>query len=365
MGKKYIISGGGTGGHIFPAIAIANEIKARDPEAAILFVGAKGKMEMTKVPEAGYTIEGLWISGIKRSLSIDNLMFPFKLLSSVWKSLRILKKFKPDAVIGVGGFASGPLLYAATLKKYPTLIQEQNSYPGITNKLLAGRVDKICTAYEGMDRFFPKEKMVLTGNPIRSELLIPHGVVGAKKEWNVPSDKKIILILGGSLGARSMNEFMVNKASSVLSDQVHWLWQCGAQGKEMASSFVKNKEIKNITVLPFIKNMSAAYALADVVVSRAGAMAVSEIAAIGKCSVFVPFPFASEDHQTKNAQSLVNKNAALLVKDKELSFNLESLLCDLLINEQEIKMYETKIKELGKPNALNEIVNEIEKLLDK
>jgi len=357
-----LISGGGTGGHIYPAIAIANEIKVRFPNAKFLFVGAKDKMEMEKVPQAGYKIKGLWISGIQRKLTAKNLSFPFKLMSSLWNANKIIRKFKPHIAIGTGGFASGPTLIMANKKKIPTLIQEQNSYPGITNKLLSKKASKICVAYDNLERFFPKGKIVKTGNPVRQDLLNVH----SKKEQAVDFfklDKKqtTILVLGGSLGAKKINELIENNLEFFKSQNIQIVWQCG---KLYYHDYKKHNEVQNVQVHQFINKMDLAYAAADIIISRAGASSVSELCIVGKPVVFIPSPNVSEDHQTKNAKSIVDKHAALLIRENELDtfpVVLETLIKD--IGKQQ--SLAENIKELALPSATKDIVDEVEKLLHK
>lgn len=316
---RVIISGGGTGGHIFPAIAIANALKKLDPDTSIHFVGAKGRMEMEKVPEAGYSIDGLWISGLQRKLTAKNLSFPFKVISSVMKSRKILRTFKPDVCIGVGGYASGPLLYAAAGKGIPTLVQEQNSFPGITNRILASRVKKICVAYEGLERWFPREKIVMTGNPIREQVIQVEGKKAeALRHFGLSQDKKTLLFVGGSLGARSINEAVRNHFEKLIAEGYQLIWQCGKAYGSAAEELLQGKDTSSIKLHQFIREMDLAYAAADMIVSRAGAMAVSELCHIGKPTFLVPSPNVAEDHQTKNAMALVDKGAAVLIKDSEI-----------------------------------------------
>ncbi len=357
---RFIISGGGTGGHIYPAIAIANELKSRYPKAEFLFVGAKDRMEMEKVPQAGYEIVGLWISGIQRSLNLKNLMFPFKLLSSLWKSKAIIKKFKPDAAIGTGGYASAPLLRVASKKGIPSLIQEQNSHAGITNKWLSSRAKKICTAYEGMERFFPSEKIVLTGNPVRQDLLDVSSKKGdALAFFELNPNKKTLLVLGGSLGAGKINSLIHDELSFFESNEVQVIWQCGK------FYFEKYKEntTENIKVHAFLNRMDLAYAAADIIISRAGALSVSELCLVGKPVIFIPSPNVSEDHQTKNAQAIVGKEAALLLKENELETQFETTFSKVLNDAEKQQLLSENIKKLAKPNATRDIVEEIEKLL--
>ncbi|MEN8885611.1 MAG: undecaprenyldiphospho-muramoylpentapeptide beta-N-acetylglucosaminyltransferase, partial [Winogradskyella sp.] len=313
---KFILSGGGTGGHIYPAIAIADELKLRYPNAEFLFVGASDRMEMDKVPQAGYKIEGLWISGIQRKLTLRNLAFPLKLIVSLLRSKKIIKTFKPNVVIGTGGFASGPLLQMATSKKIPTLIQEQNSYPGITNKLLAKKVNTICVAYEGLEQFFPKQKIKITGNPIRKDLLeVKSKHIEGKDAFTLIHSKKTLLVLGGSLGARRINELIEANIDFFESQNIQVLWQCG---KLYYNQYKHYNQLPNVQVHAFLSTMDLAYAAADVILSRAGAISVSELCIVGKPVIFIPSPNVAEDHQTKNAKSIADKNAAILIKEKDL-----------------------------------------------
>jgi UDP-N-acetylglucosamine--N-acetylmuramyl-(pentapeptide) pyrophosphoryl-undecaprenol N-acetylglucosamine transferase len=361
--NKVIISGGGTGGHIFPAIAIADEIKRRNPSADILFVGAKGKMEMEKVPAAGYKIEGLTIAGLQRKLTFSNFLLPFKIIKSLLGARSIIKNFKPQVVIGVGGYASGPTLKAATMLGIPTLVQEQNSFPGKTNKLLAKNVNTLCTAYEGLERFFPKEKIRLTGNPVRFEMV---NIAGKRQEafdfYKLDSAKKTILVIGGSLGARTLNQAMMEHYSLLQDNNVQVLWQCGKLYFESLSEQLNGKETDSIKMVQFIDRMDLAYAIADVIISRAGAISVSELCLIAKPIILVPSPNVSEDHQTKNAMALVDKNAALLVKDIEAKEKLIPTAIGLLDNELLRAELSTEITKLGKPKATESIVDEIEKI---
>ncbi len=360
--RRILISGGGTGGHIFPAIAIANAVKERFINAEIKFVGAKGRMEMQKVPDAGYSIEGLWISGIQRRLTIKNLSFPFKLISSLHKAGKIIRKFKPDIVIGVGGYASGPTLKMATRKKIPTLIQEQNSFPGITNRLLGSQVNTICVAYEGLEKYFPKEKIVLTGNPVRKNVIEIEGKREKAQEFfALEPDAKTILIVGGSQGAVSINKSIAANLLLFEEKGIQLIWQTGKFYKEEAEVLARGKE--NIKVHEFIREMDLAYAAADLVISRAGAIAISELSAVQKPVIFIPLPSAAEDHQTKNAQALVNKNAALLVKDTEASERLKEVILDIIENEEKLKELASNILNFASPEATTLIVDEIEKLI--
>jgi UDP-N-acetylglucosamine--N-acetylmuramyl-(pentapeptide) pyrophosphoryl-undecaprenol N-acetylglucosamine transferase len=369
-GGRFILSGGGTGGHIYPAIAIANELKLRFPDAEFLFVGANDKMEMQKVPQSGYKIEGLWIAGLQRKLTLQNAMFPIKLLSSLWKSRKIIKKFKPDVVIGTGGFASGPLLQMANMLNIPTLIQEQNSYPGITNKLLSKKANKICVAYENLERFFPKNKMILTGNPVRQDLIDIDGKrQEAIKYFNLDSTKKTLLILGGSLGARRINQLIEKELSFLESKNIQIIWQCGKLYFDEYKKFNKISEQPSTinhqltTVLAFIDRMDLVYTVADIVISRAGASSVSELCIVGKPVIFIPSPNVAEDHQTKNAKSIVDKDGALMLKESELNEKFELVFNELLSNENQQNELSKNIKLLALPNATKQIVDEILKLL--
>ncbi|THF51208.1 undecaprenyldiphospho-muramoylpentapeptide beta-N-acetylglucosaminyltransferase [Flavobacterium supellecticarium] len=358
---KFIISGGGTGGHIYPAIAIANELKVRFPKAEILFVGAKDKMEMQKVPQAGYPIKGLWIAGIQRKLTLQNLMFPLKLISSLTKSRGILKQFKPDVVIGTGGFASGAVLKVAAGMNIPTVIQEQNSFPGITNKLLGKKANAICVAYENLERFFPKDKIRLTGNPVRQDLIS----VAEKREeaityFKLDPTKKTLLVLGGSLGARRINQLIAKEIDWLLEQGVQIIWQCGKLYFEEYKHF---SEKENVQVLAFIDRMDLVYAAADMVISRSGASSVSELCIVGKPVVFIPSPNVAEDHQTKNAKAIVDKKGALLLKESELDNHFENTFKGLLENEEQRKQLSDTIKQLALPNATKQIVDEIVRLI--
>jgi UDP-N-acetylglucosamine--N-acetylmuramyl-(pentapeptide) pyrophosphoryl-undecaprenol N-acetylglucosamine transferase len=357
---KFILSGGGTGGHIYPAIAIANELKSRFPDSQILFVGAQDKMEMQKVPQAGYTIKGLWIAGLQRRLTLDNALFPLKLVSSLLKSRQIIKEFKPDVVIGTGGFASGPLLQMANSAGIPTVIQEQNSFPGITNKLLSKKANAICVAYENLERFFPKEKMVLTGNPVRQDLI----EINSKRDegqvhFNLDSNKKTILVLGGSLGARRINQLIEKELNFFAAHDVQLLWQCG---KLYFDEYQKYNS-KNVQVMAFIERMDLVYAAADIVISRAGASSVSELCIVGKPIIFIPSPNVAEDHQTKNAQSVADKKGAILIKENELDATFESTFSELIANESKLRELSQNSKKLALPNATKAIVEEIIKLI--
>ena len=361
---RIMISGGGTGGLIYPAIAIAHALKAVNENIEFLFVGAKGKMEMEKVPEAGFEIVGLWISGIQRRLTLDNLSFPFKLISSIWKSFSLLRKFKPDAVIGVGGYASGPLMYAATKKSIPALIQEQNSYPGITNKLLANKAKKICVAYDEMNRFFPEEKLVFTGNPVRTDILNSGDMrLQGLSEFGFRSDRKTILILGGSLGARTINNAMANHVKKLLDADIQVLWQTGKFYFEEMKDRTKSIDSEKLKIVSFLKAMDKAYAAADIVISRAGALSISELCLVGKPVIFVPSPNVAEDHQTKNAMALVSKDAAIMVKDVDADKELIPQVLALMEDAELQEKISNNIKPLAKPNAATDIANEIMEMI--
>ena len=361
--KRVIISGGGTGGHIFPAIAIANTIKRRSSNADILFVGASDRMEMQKVPEAGYDIIGLWISGLQRKLSLKNVLFPLKVIISIIRSFVICIKNKPQVVIGVGGYASGPLLYAASLLGIPTLIQEQNSYAGITNKILAKRVNKICVAFEKMNRFFPEKKIIFTGNPIRKDIQD----VSKLKEESLKhfglSQKKTILVLGGSLGARSINEAISTNLDFFIENGLQLIWQTGKNYIEKAQQKLSDQKPNDIKSMAFIKRMDLAYAAADYVISRAGALSISELCVVKKACILVPSPNVSEDHQTKNAMALYNNGAALVIKDKEVSVKLKEVLGELITNRTQKDELVSNISNMGIYDADERIVDEIQSLL--
>lgn len=352
--KRFIISGGGTGGHIFPAIAIADELKRRLPDAEILFVGAKDRMEMQKVPQAGYPIEGLWISGLQRKLSWQNLLFPLKFISSLLKSRSIIKRFKPDAVIGTGGFASGAVVKVAGQMGIPTFIQEQNSYAGITNKMLAKNAHKICVAYDAMEQFFPKEKIVKTGNPIRDGLLnIGEYRSEGLSYFHLDSQRKTLLVLGGSLGARRINQLIEQQLPLFEQLGVQVLWQCG----KLYYEEYKKYNSEQVRVLAFIDRMELAYAAADVIISRAGASSVSELCVVGKPVIFIPSPNVAEDHQTKNARAIADKQAAILLRESELNEQFANTFSKLIANEAQQEALSAHIKALAQPNATKDIVN--------
>lgn len=358
---KIILSGGGTGGHIYPAIAIANELKSRFPSAEFLFVGALDRMEMEKVPQAGYKIEGLWISGIQRKLTLKNLAFPAKLVVSLMRARHIVKTFEPDVAIGTGGFASGPLLHVAAAKGVPSLIQEQNSFPGITNKLLGKKVNKICVAYDGLERFFPQDKLIKTGNPIRQDLLqIDTKFMEAKTAFKQHPTKPTLLVLGGSLGARRINELVEKELEFFQTQNVQVIWQCGTLYYD---TYKKYNSYENVQVHAYLNHMDLAYAAAELIISRAGASSVSELCVVGKPVIFIPSPNVAEDHQTKNALAVVDKSAALLIKETDLEVDFENLFSQLVSSsEKQLKLSEN-IKKLALVNATKDIADEVEKLL--
>ncbi|SNZ00824.1 undecaprenyldiphospho-muramoylpentapeptide beta-N-acetylglucosaminyltransferase [Flagellimonas pacifica] len=357
---RFILSGGGTGGHIYPAIAIANELKQRYPKAEFLFVGAKDKMEMEKVPQAGYKIQGLWISGLQRKLTLKNLMFPIKVISSLIRARKIVKQFMPDVAIGTGGFASGPLLKMAEKVGVPCVLQEQNSYAGITNKLLAGKAEAICVAYDGMERFFPKEKIVKTGNPIRSDLVnLKVGREKAVQFFDLDTSKKTILIIGGSLGARRINQLIEKELGFFEAQGVQLIWQCG----KLYYDEYKKHDSESVKVLAFLNRMDCAYVAADIIISRAGAGSVSELCLAGKSVLFIPSPNVAEDHQTKNAEALVSKDAAILLKESELDEKFEAVFLEVMNSKKMQESLGNNIKKMAMPKATEHIVDEIEKLL--
>ncbi|GAB4039925.1 undecaprenyldiphospho-muramoylpentapeptide beta-N-acetylglucosaminyltransferase [Spirosoma jeollabukense] len=360
---KVIISGGGTGGHIYPAIAIANELKAIDPATEILFVGAEGKMEMEKVPRAGYTIVGLPVVGIRRELTLANLGFPIKLGRSLLRARQIVRDFQPDAAVGVGGYASGPLLLAASLKGIPTLIQEQNSYAGLTNKVLARWAKRVCVAYPGMEQFFPADKIKLTGNPVRNDIqLADQQTASGRLLFGLEASRPTLLIIGGSQGARTINESIETGLQRFVDAGIQVVWQTGPGFSERAKAAVAAVGSPLIKAYDFIYDMDKAYAVADVVVSRAGALSVSELCLVGRPAILVPFPAAAEDHQTKNAMSLVEHNAALLVNDRAAREELITSALSLLNNPTQQQQLRTQIKTLAKPNAARDIADEVIKL---
>ncbi len=346
-----IISGGGTGGHIYPAIAIADALKAQHPESEILFVGAQGKMEMQKVPKAGYKIIGLPIRGLQRRFTLENFKLPFLIIKSLFKARKILKQHKPNIVIGVGGYASMPLLFMASLMKIATLIQEQNSYPGISNKLLAKKVNHICAAYSGMQKYFDGSKIQITGNPIRKDLLKKHNREASLKHFKLDEHKKTILCIGGSLGARTINKAVEKALENWQQKDYQIIWQTG----KFYFESLKKYNNKNVLVKEFIYDMPQAYAAADLVISRAGALSVSEIQAQGKATIFIPSPNVAEDHQTKNAQALVAQHAALILKDAEAVDQLEQLVNIIINDKAGLERFEKNCYEMRKTDATEQI----------
>ncbi len=360
---KIILSGGGTGGHIFPAVAIANEIKKLVPHADILFVGALGKMEMEKVPSAGYKIIGVPIAGLQRKFTLTNLKLPFLIIKSLLKTRKIINDFEPNVAVGTGGYASGPLLRAATSKGIPVLLQEQNSYAGITNKILSKKANKICVAYEGMEKFFPKEKIILTGNPVRQDIAdISEKRNEAFAYFKLDPNKKTALVIGGSLGAKAINEAIGSGLKQFADNNIQLVWQTGKIYFETAKQQTVGFENKNITAVDFISRMDLAYAFADVVVSRAGAGAISELCIVKKPCILVPLPTAAEDHQTQNAMALVNKNAAILVKDSEAEKDLVKETVALINDDLKQKTLSTHISKMAFHNSATIIANEVLKL---
>lgn len=361
--KNIIISGGGTGGHIFPAISIANAIKELEPQTNILFVGALGKIEMEKVPAAGYEIIGLPVAGLQRRLTVKNISFIFKLISSLKKSKQIIKDFKPDVVVGVGGYASGPVLRIANKKGISTLIQEQNSYAGITNKILAKKAKKICVAYEGMEKYFPKDKIVLTGNPVRQDLLDKIGnKEEAIKHFELELERKTILVVGGSLGARTINQSVIGDIEKIGKSEFQLLWQTGKYYYEDAKKAATESGYKNIKVSDFITRMDMAYAAADIIISRAGAGTISELCLVGKPVILVPSPNVAEDHQTKNALALVKKNAAIMIKDAEAKDKLINSALGLIENIEHEKILSKQIKGMALRDSAKIIAKEVLKI---
>jgi UDP-N-acetylglucosamine--N-acetylmuramyl-(pentapeptide) pyrophosphoryl-undecaprenol N-acetylglucosamine transferase len=356
MIKSVLISGGGTGGHIFPAVAIADEIKSRYPGCNIVFVGAKGKMEMEKVPAAGYRIHGLWIEGIQRRQLWKNVLFPFKLGWSLIRSFGLIRKYKPEVVIGVGGFASGPLLYAATFSGVKTLIQEQNNYPGITNRLLGKRVDTVCTGFSGLERFFPGKKLVVTGNPVRTEIRHAPDPVTSRKSLGLEEGFPTLLITGGSLGARSVNEAIETGMDRLNKAGVQVIWQTG-------KSYTGNTEPEKGLRTVFIERMDEAYSVADLVIARAGALTIAELAVMGKPAILVPLPTAAEDHQTANARGMVDSGAALLVADRDVEEQLVETALATIGSLGKLTDMSRKALDLAKPQAVQTIVDEVENLV--
>ena len=361
---RIIISGGGTGGHIYPALAIAQALHEKYESIRILFVGASGKMEMQKVPEAGYPIKGIWISGIDRKLSFRNLLFPFKLTVSLFQAFRIIRLFKPDLAIGMGGFASGPLLWIASKRRVPTLIQEQNSYPGITNKLLAGQVNRICVAYEGMDKYFPSDKIVVTGNPVRKDIGdIARRITKGFDFFGFEENRRTLFVMGGSLGARTVNNAVFQHLPAIINEKIQLIWQIGRIYYENFMEKLKGYDLSNIRTFEFLKEIDLAYAVSDVVVARAGALSIAELCIAGKPVLFVPSPNVAEDHQTKNAMALVKKEAALVVTDTEAVEKMIPEAIGLLNDTQKRETLGKNIRKFAIPDATERIISEIETLL--
>ena len=363
---RVIISGGGTGGHIFPAVSIANAIKAKHPEAKILFVGAEERMEMQRVPAAGYEIKGLPIKGFNRAHKLKNVAVLWDLFKSLRLARKIIRQFQPMVAVGVGGYASGATLYECAKMGIPCLIQEQNSYAGVTNKLLAKRVQKICVAYEGMERFFPADKLIMTGNPVRQNVLdSPLSVEEARKAFGLEPDKKTILIVGGSLGARTMNESIQQHLDLVKDSGLQFIWQTGKYYNAKIMEFMKGKELPNLKILDFVSDMGAAYKAADLVISRAGASSISEFQLIGKPVILVPSPNVAEDHQRKNAMALVNRHAALYVEDAEAPDKLPKLAIETVNDDAELKALAENVRKMGLKNAADVIADEVLKLIKR
>ena len=357
--SKYIISGGGTGGHIYPAIAIADGLKAQDPSAQIIFVGASGKMEMEKVPQAGYNIHGIWISGLQRKQLWRNVLFPLKLGISLLQSLLIWVRYRPDLLIGTGGFASGPMLFMGNLMGSKTLLQEQNSYPGITNKLLAKKANAIAVAYPGMERFFPKEKISYTGNPLRSSLLQIEGLKAqALKHFGLSGNRKQLVILGGSLGAQRINELVATQLELFNSLDLDVIWQCGKLYFDRYQQLATDR----IKIYPFIKEMNLLYGIADIIISRAGAASVSELCLVGKTTLLIPSPNVAENHQFHNANALVRQNAAILIEEKDLDQSFETVFRAVVESPKKQLELKKNIRLMAKPEATKEIIKMINNL---
>ncbi|WP_298649646.1 undecaprenyldiphospho-muramoylpentapeptide beta-N-acetylglucosaminyltransferase [uncultured Proteiniphilum sp.] len=363
---KVIISGGGTGGHIFPAISIANAVKERWPDSEILFVGAEDRMEMERVPAAGYKIIGLPVAGFDRQNFLKNFSVAVKLLKSMQKARRIINDFKPDIAVGVGGYASGPILKAASAKGIPTLLQEQNSYAGVTNKMLARKAATICVAYEGMEKFFPEGKIVLTGNPCRQDLVVSaENRTQGYSHFQLDSGKRTMLLLGGSLGARTLNRSIAGAFPKLAAaGDLQVIWQCGKYYyKEMLQLQTEGKMPQNVYLLDFVSRMDYAYSVADLIISRAGAGSISEFSLLGKAVILVPSPNVAEDHQTKNAQALVDKDAAVMVSDAEAPDVLFDKAMTLVRNDRELRSLSNNIAKLAQHDSAKRIVDEIEKIV--
>jgi UDP-N-acetylglucosamine--N-acetylmuramyl-(pentapeptide) pyrophosphoryl-undecaprenol N-acetylglucosamine transferase len=363
---RFIISGGGTGGHIFPALSIANAIREKWPQAAILFVGAENRMEMERVPAAGYEIVGLPVAGFNRKQLHKNVSVGIKLIKSLRRAKEIVKSFRPDVVIGVGGYASAPVLRAAVSQKIPTLLQEQNSLAGMANKWLGKKASTICVAYEGMDRFFPKDRIVLTGNPCRQDLTItPNTILEGNRFFNLDPAKKTILMLGGSLGARTLNDSIVRAFPEIEKSKIQIIWQCGKYYyDEMMELSIAGKIPPNVLLFDFVSRMDLAYSVADLVISRAGAGSISEFSILGKPVILVPSPNVAEDHQTQNAMALVQENAAILVADDTAPNQLFSVALNLVNNQTKLMELSANIMRFAQHNSADRIVDEITKLIN-
>ena len=362
--KRFLISGGGTGGHIFPAIAIANKIKSEIPDAEILFIGADDKMEMRRVPDAGYKIEGLSIYGMSRDFSpkgiLKNLKLPFVTLKAMRRAKQIIRDFHPDIAIGVGGFASGPALQSAHSLGIKTLIQEQNSYPGVTNKILSRQVERICVAYDGLERFFPQEKIVKTGNPIRANILqLQKKLPESYQFFGLAPDKKTLLVIGGSLGAKSINQVMLTNLAEIKKLGIQVLWQTGESYYNENKTTLPMMESDEVKIVPFIRNMNDAYGIADFIISRAGALAIAELGIVAAPTILVPFPKAAEDHQTMNARALSDKGAAILIKDSAADTELIPALTELVNDERKCAEMSETIKQFAQPDAVDKIFENI------
>ncbi|MEN8227060.1 MAG: undecaprenyldiphospho-muramoylpentapeptide beta-N-acetylglucosaminyltransferase [Bacteroidota bacterium] len=363
---RILIGGGGTGGHVFPAIAIADALKEKDPGMEFLFVGALGRLEMEKVPEAGYAIEGLPVAGFQRRITLKNVSFFYKLLVSMIRSRRIVRRFDPDVAVGVGGYASGPIIKAAARKRVPILIQEQNSYAGVTNRLLARSARTICVAYAQMDRYFPAERIVLTGNPVRQSLLeLTSDSVKSMEEFGLEVGKKVCLVVGGSLGARNLNHSILEGLGKLDRTDLQVLWQCGKQYYKEVEEAVRKSALKNIRVFPFISKMECAYGVADIIISRAGAITISELTLIGKPVILVPSPNVAEDHQTRNAEALVSRNAAIMVPDNLAREALVEKMLKLMESSEQQDELSMNIKQLGIADASQRIAAEVLKIVDQ
>ena len=370
---RAIISGGGTGGHIFPALSIADKLKELNPETEILFVGAEGRMEMERVPAAGYDIVGLPVAGLKRKITLSNFALPFKVVRSIRMAKKVIREFKPDIAIGVGGYASAPLLWAAGRLGIPTLIQEQNGFAGLTNKILGKKAKCICVAYEGMERFFPAERIVMTGNPIRKEIVPATEEMKKEAEefYGLDPEKKHLLIVGGSLGSGTLNNAMKKWISQGCpgGEDIDIIWQCGKYYKQSVDVFMSEarkeglKGVENIQYSDFIKRMDLAYAAADVIISRSGASSISEICAAHKAAIFVPSPNVTEDHQTHNAMALVRKEAGMIVRDAEAEEKLMKTACELIGNTDRITLMEKNVASLALADAAGTIAEEVYKIV--